>query len=81
MPKKPIRNQVARAPIMRKGGVHEKSNKAKRQQDKQSFKQKLRARDYGPFLCSTEPLDNDFCELVVVDVCYDKQLSLPAQHP
>ena len=51
MLKKPIRNRVARAPIMRKGGVHEKSNKAKRQQEKQSFKQKLRARDYGPFLC------------------------------
>lgn len=46
---KPIRNRVARAPIMRKGGVHEKSNKAKRQQDKRSFKRKMRARDYDPF--------------------------------
>lgn len=43
------RNPVARAAIMRKGGVHEQSNKAKRQGDKQSLKRKLRADQFGPF--------------------------------
>ena len=29
-----VRNPVARSPLMRKGGVHGKSNAAKRRQDK-----------------------------------------------
>ena len=45
------RNWVAKAAIMKKGGVHEKSNKAKRQKDKQSFKRKIRAEQFGSFLC------------------------------
>lgn len=32
-------NPVARAPILRKGGVHEKSNSAKRQADKRQLRQ------------------------------------------
>ncbi len=45
------RNWTAKAAIMRKGGVHEKSNKAKRQMDKQSFKRKLKlgAEQFGSF--------------------------------
>ncbi len=43
------RNWTANAAIMRKGGVHEKSNKAKRQKDKQSFKRKIRAEQFGSF--------------------------------
>ncbi|VAW48110.1 hypothetical protein MNBD_GAMMA02-1699 [hydrothermal vent metagenome] len=43
------RNWTAQAAIMRKGGAHDKSNKAKRQKDKQSFKQKLRAELFGSF--------------------------------
>ncbi len=46
------RNWVANAPIMRKGGVHDKTNKAKRKKEKQSFKRKLRAEQFGSFyLC------------------------------
>ena len=44
--KKP-RNWVARSPLLKKGGVHEKSNKAKRQQAKQAFKRKMRADRFG----------------------------------
>ncbi|EIJ34721.1 hypothetical protein [Thiothrix nivea] len=34
-------NPIARAPILRKGGVHEKSNSAKRQQHKQQLRRLL----------------------------------------
>lgn len=46
------RNWVARAAIMKKGGVHDKSNKAKRQKAKQAFKRKLKqgAEQFGSFL-------------------------------
>jgi hypothetical protein len=37
------RNWAARAAIMRKGGVHDKTNKAKRQKIKQAFKKEVRA--------------------------------------
>ncbi|TDR17465.1 hypothetical protein [Marinicella litoralis] len=43
------RNWTAKAAIMRKGGVHGKSNKAKRQKDKQSFNRKIRAEQFGSF--------------------------------
>jgi len=48
------RNWVARAAIMKKGGVHDKSNKAKRQKAKQAFKRKLKqgAEQFGSFLFS-----------------------------
>lgn len=48
MKQKP-RNPIARAAILSKGGVHEKSNKAKRQKDKQVLKKKLRADQFGSF--------------------------------
>lgn len=44
-----IRNPVARAAIMRKGGVHDKSNKAKRQKAKQQLSKKLRAESFGSY--------------------------------
>ncbi len=37
-----IRNPVAQAAILRKGGVHDKSTKAKRQNNKQALKRQLR---------------------------------------
>ncbi len=43
------RNWVARAPIMRKGGVHDKTNKAKRHNNKQNLKKKLRAESFGSY--------------------------------
>lgn len=43
------RNWAARAAIMRKGGVHEKTNKAKRQKEKQLIKKKTRAESFGSF--------------------------------
>jgi hypothetical protein len=43
------RNWAARAAIMRKGGVHEKSNKAKRQKEKQIIKKNIRAESFGSF--------------------------------
>ncbi len=49
MTKSKRRNWVAKAAIMRKGGVHDKSNKAKRQKAKQAFKRKLRAEQFGSF--------------------------------
>lgn len=39
--KKPSRNGHAFHPIMSKGGVHEKTNKAKRHNERQTFKRKL----------------------------------------
>ncbi len=49
MPINNHRNWVARAAIMKKGGAHVKSNKAKRQKDKQAFKRKMRAEEFGSF--------------------------------
>lgn len=47
-----IRNPVARAPILRKGGVHEKSTKAKRKNHKQALQRQLReGRPDRPFSC------------------------------
>ncbi len=43
------RNLAAKSPLMKKGGVHDKSNKAKRQKDKQSLKRKIRAEQFGPY--------------------------------
>lgn len=48
MPVNHRRNPVVQAAIMRKGGAHDKSNKAKRQQSKQKFKRQLRADGFGP---------------------------------
>jgi len=45
----PIRNHIARAAILRKGGVHDKSNKAKRQKQKQAFKKDIRAGKFGSY--------------------------------
>lgn len=50
MPDNNRRNWVARTAIMRKGGVHDKTNKAKRQKEKQAFKKKIRAESFGSFL-------------------------------
>lgn len=47
---KKVRNVVARLAIMRKGGVHDKSNKAKRQKQKQKLAKQIRTNDFGPFL-------------------------------
>ncbi len=47
MPDNNRRNWVARAAIMRKGGVHDKTNKAKRHKEKQALKRKLRAERFG----------------------------------
>jgi hypothetical protein len=47
MVKKKIRNPIARMAIMGKGGVHEKTAKAKRQQQKQALKNKIRAEQFG----------------------------------
>lgn len=48
------RNLAARATIMRKGGVHDKTNKAKRQKEKQALKKNIRAecqdKSFGSFL-------------------------------
>lgn len=41
MPKKESRNGHAFHPIMRKGGVHEKTNKAKRKTDRQQMAEKV----------------------------------------
>ncbi len=46
-----IRNPVAQSAILRKGGVHDKSTKAKRQKNKQALKRQLRqGRADRPFL-------------------------------
>ena len=47
-----LRNPIARAAILRKGGVHNKTNKAKRQKQKQSFKKDIRAGKFGSFSLS-----------------------------
>lgn len=46
------RNLAALAAIMRKGGVHEKTNKAKRQKEKQKLKKQIRTNNFGPFFCT-----------------------------
>ena len=45
-----IRNPIARAAILRKGCVHDKTNKAKRQKQKQAFKKDIRAGKFGSYL-------------------------------
>ncbi|MCF6287741.1 MAG: hypothetical protein L3J53_00705 [Proteobacteria bacterium] len=47
---KSIRNTVARLPIMRKGGVHDKTNKAKRTKLKQKLQTQIRVKNFDPFL-------------------------------
>ncbi len=37
-----LRNRHATAPLLQKGGVHEKTRKAKRKQDKQELKREWR---------------------------------------
>jgi len=46
---KKMRNTVARLAIMRKGGVHDKSNKAKRQEHKQKLAKQIRTNNLGPY--------------------------------
>ena len=43
------RNWAARSAIMRKGGVHENTNKAKRTNEKQSLHKKIRAESFGSY--------------------------------
>ncbi|MCB1582819.1 MAG: hypothetical protein KDI92_07130 [Xanthomonadales bacterium] len=43
------RNWAAKSPLMKKGGAHDKSNKAVRQKDKQSLLRKIRADKFGPY--------------------------------
>ncbi len=45
-----LRNPIARAAILRKGGVHDKTNKAKRQKRKQAFKKEIRAGKFGSYI-------------------------------
>ncbi|HFC29657.1 MAG TPA: hypothetical protein ENJ44_01300 [Oceanospirillales bacterium] len=47
---KKVRNAVARLPIMKKGGVHDKTNKAKRKKQKQKLQKQIRTNNFGPFL-------------------------------
>ena len=46
---KKIRNTIARMAILRKGGVHNKSNKAKRQKHKQKLQKQIRADKFSPY--------------------------------
>ena len=46
---KKIRNAVARLPIMKKGGVHDKTNKAKRKKQKQKLQKQIRTNSFGPY--------------------------------
>jgi hypothetical protein len=47
---KKVRNVVARLAIMRKGGVHDKTNKSKRQKQKHKLAKQIRTKDFGPYL-------------------------------
>jgi len=58
MPDNNRRNWVARSTIMRKGGVHDKTNKAKRKNEKQALKKKIRAESFGSFLSKSAILMN-----------------------
>ncbi len=51
MAKQQKRNLHACAPIMRKGGIHEKSTKAKRAKDKQAMKRMFKERSDRSFFC------------------------------
>lgn len=53
---KKIRNPAARSAIMGKGGVHEKTHKAKRKKEKQLLKKKLRAGSFGSFFNRTDKI-------------------------
>jgi len=46
-------NPIVRAPILRKGGVHEKSQSAKRQESKRQLRRLMdkAGADYGPADC------------------------------
>ena len=44
-----VRNAVARLPIMKKGGVHDKTNKAKRVKQKQKLQKQIRTNNFGPY--------------------------------
>ena len=46
---KKVRNVVARLPIMKKGGVHDKTNKAKRSKLKQKLQKQIRTNNFGPY--------------------------------
>ncbi len=46
---KKVRNTVARLPIMKKGGVHDKTNKAKRKKQKQKLQKQIRTNNFGPY--------------------------------
>lgn len=52
-----LRNPVARAASMHKGGVHEKTEKAKRQQRKQALKKKLKSRNFDSFFVKVDILN------------------------
>ncbi|VAW42356.1 hypothetical protein MNBD_GAMMA01-1119 [hydrothermal vent metagenome] len=46
---KKIRNVVARLAIMKKGGVHDRTNKAKRAKQKQKLQKQIRTDNFGPY--------------------------------
>ena len=46
---KKIRNVVARLAIMKKGGVHDKTNQAKRAKQKQKLQKQIRTDNFGPY--------------------------------
>ena len=46
---KKIRNPIAQMAILRKGGVHDKTNKAKRQKQKQKLQKQIRTNNFGPY--------------------------------
>ena len=46
---KKVRNAVARLPIMKKGGVHDKTNKAQRSNQKQKLQKQIRTNNFGPY--------------------------------
>jgi hypothetical protein len=54
MPNNTRRNWVARLPIMKKGGVHDKTNKAKRSKLKQKLQRQIRTDNFSPYLGITQ---------------------------
>lgn len=63
---RPRRNVVARLAIMRKGGVHDKSNKAKRQKQKQKLAKQIRTKNFGPYLFTGSFTDSLFHSFIPV---------------
>ena len=47
---KKIRNPIARMAILKKGGVHDKTNKAKRQKHKQKLQKQIGVNKFDPYL-------------------------------